>query len=90
LVDGETLDRSPRWQVVIGDATTALAAVQFAVDGIPVEIDGGPILRSCEPITKANYDFMVAHQAWAADHAPDHPKASPRRAVDFHAIRPPF
>lgn len=35
------------------------------------------------PITEAEYNYMTANIAWAAENAPDEPAANPRQAVDW-------
>lgn len=87
LVNGDTLDRSPRLQVTIAAETTGRAVTMTGVDGVPVEVEGA-MLRALEPITEAEWRYLVAHQAWAEEHAPHHPKAEPRQAVDFNKILP--
>jgi len=89
VIDGEELDRSPRWQVTIGAETTSRAVLMLAADEIPVEVED-VLLRSVEAVTEAEWQYLVAHQAWATEHAPNHPKAEPRRAVDFNTIPLPF
>jgi hypothetical protein len=86
-VDGVELDRSPRWQALIGTETTARAILMG--DDVPIEVDG-VTLRNLERIPEHEYRFLVADAEHARDHRPEHPKASPRRAVDFGTIRPPF
>lgn len=87
VIDGEELDRSPRLQVMVDNETTSRAVLMLGSGDIPVEIDG-VMLRSIEAVTEAEYRFLVAHRAWASDHAPDHPKANPREAVDFSTVLP--
>ena len=86
LVDGDELDRSPRWQARIGDAATALALNHFADDGRPVDVDGAT-LRDCAAITEAEHRYLVAHGAWAVANAPEHPRAAPRKAADLRGMR---
>jgi len=86
LVDGEQLDRSPRLQAVVGPETTARAVLMLANDGVPAEVDG-ITLRNVEPIAEHTYRFMIVHEEWAQD-VPGHPKASPRKAVDFNSLLP--
>lgn len=87
IVDGEEIDRSPRLQVLIAHETTARAVLMLGDGDTPVEIDG-VTLRSIEPVTEAEYRFLIAHAGWAREHAPDHPKADPRKPVDFSTILP--
>ena len=65
------------------------AVLMLAAEDIPVEVED-VLLRSVEPVTEVEWQYLVAHQAWAAEHAPNHPKAEPRRAVDFNTIPLPF
>lgn len=87
LVDGDELDRSPRLQVLVDTETTARAVLMTGEDDTPVEVDG-VTLRNIEPTTEADYRFLVADSAHARDWRPDHPKASPREAVDFNTLLP--
>lgn len=87
VVDGEELDRSPRWQCLVGVEKTSRGILMG--DDVPIEVDG-VLLRGLEAISQDDYAFMVEHVAWAEKHAPDHPKAAPKRAVNFNTIRLPF
>jgi hypothetical protein len=87
LVDGEQVDRSPRWQALVGTETTARAVLMG--NELPVDVDGAT-LRNLEPIKEHEYRFMVADAAHASDWRPDDPKASPRKAIDFHTLKPRF
>lgn len=80
IVDGEVLDRSPRWQCLVRLETTARAIL--AGEPAPVEVDGVTLLN-IEPITEADYQFLKEHTAWATEHMPSHPEASPRSKVDL-------
>lgn len=91
VVDGEELDRSPRWCVEIDGRTDR---TEKDADGyrcrVPLDVlDAWPYCAR-EPITAAEYAYLVAHAAWARDHAPDHPKAEPRKPVDFNTIPLPL
>lgn len=44
-------------------------------------------LRRRTPITKEEYDFRVRDAAWLRVNAPDDPKASPQKRVDFGKIK---
>lgn len=87
IFDGEELDRHHRLQVLVDNETTSRAVLMLGDGDIPVEIDGAT-LRSIDPISEAEYHFLVAHSAWAQEHVPDHPKAKPREPVDFSTILP--
>lgn len=41
------------------------------------------------PITEAEFDYLTAALAWAADNAPDEPMANPREAVDWGRVPTP-
>ena len=87
LVDGEYLDRSPRWQAVVRSETTGRAILQG--EPCPVEIDG-PFLRNIEAISQAQYQYLIAHSEYATAHAPHLPDAAPTEAVDFNKLPPRF
>lgn len=82
ILDGEELDRSPRWCCEIDRRTDR------AADGVRELLDFDRAWPWCarKPITEADYLFMVSHADWATEHQPDHPKASPRTAVDFNTL----
>ena len=87
VIDGEELDRSPRWQALVRNETNPRAILMG--DQIPIEVEGIQ-LRSIEATTKADYEFMVAHSAYATVHRPDLPDASPSQAIDHFKSRVPF
>lgn len=82
VIDGEQQDRAPRWCVEIDGKTT------WRGELIPVE-KAWPWCAK-EPISSTDYEFMIAHAKWARDHQPDHPKAQPRKPVDYHSLKPRF
>lgn len=53
------------------------------------EIAGEPVHwslvweRRGEPISRADYDFMLDTQRWAQEHDPTNPRAAPRQKVDL-------
>lgn len=79
VIDGEEQDRSPRWQALVGNETTARAILMG--DDVPIEIDG-PTLRNLEAIDEAAYRYLVAHASWATTYNQPHPAATPRRPID--------
>ena len=87
VVDGETLDRSHRWQALVRNETTSRAILMG--DHIPIEVDG-IFLRNIEAITKAQYQYLVAHSEFSTAHAPHNPDASPSEPIDFMKIKVPF
>ena len=84
-VDGEFVDRSPRWQCLLGNEATARAILLG--DNVPVEIDGA-FIRNVTPTTEANYSYLCAHAAYSTAHAPANADASPTEAIDFSKFVP--
>lgn len=87
LIDGEELDRSPRWQALVRTETTGRAILMG--DEIPIEVDGVG-LRQVEKITKAQYDYLVQHAAWSTEFKPSNPDAAPKTAVDVTTMKSLF
>lgn len=85
LVEGEELDRSPRWQALVRTETTARAILLG--DSVPIEVEG-IFLRNVERTTKSNYDYLISHAAFSTSHAPHNPDASPTEAIDFNKLTP--
>jgi hypothetical protein len=79
-VTGETMDRGLRWHVEIDGKTEHYGPAPHAR------------LLLGRPITRSEYEFLIADRAWAREHAPHQPEARPREAVNLRtvaAIRPP-
>jgi hypothetical protein len=87
VIDGEEVDRSPRWQALVDTETTGRAVLMFGENDVPVEVDG-VTLRALEPTTESEWRFLVADSQHAKQYRPNDPKASPRRAVDFANLTP--
>jgi hypothetical protein len=85
LIDGEFLDRSPRFQALIRNETSGRIIHQG--EYTPVEVEG-IFLRQIRETTRSNYLYLVTHSAFSTAHAPDNPDASPTEAVDFMKIVP--
>lgn len=81
LVDGEWLDRSPRWQAVVRLETTGRAILLG--DRVPIEVDG-VFLRNVEEIAEADYLYLIRHAEYATNHAPHMPDAAPTTAIDWN------
>lgn len=79
LVDGEELDRSPRWQALVRTEKTGRAILMG--DEVPIEVEG-VMLRNVEKITKAAYLLLVNHAAWSTEYKPSNPDAAPNSPVD--------
>jgi|SRR5580765_5045783 len=88
VVDGEELDRSPRWCAEVDGRTDK------TVDGCRVPID--PLDDDVWPfctartIDQAEFDFLTRRAAWARRYAASHPAARPRRAIDLRSLPPLF
>ena len=87
VVAGEEQDRAPGWFVEIDGRTDR---VEFGDDGyrcrVPLDVE--TVWPHCakEPIAESEYRFLVADAAHARDWRPDHPKANPRKPVDFNTL----
>jgi len=71
---GELLDRSPRWQA---EQTGKVIAGDDAIQSLWV---------SCcrEPITRKEYEFLIADAAWCRENAPDEPASTPSKPIDLN------
>lgn len=79
LVDGEELDRSPRWQALVRTETTGRMILYG--EPCPIEVDGIG-LRSVERISEADYRYLISHSEWATAHAPHLPDAAPKVKIN--------
>lgn len=79
MVDGEILDRAPRWQALVGTETTARRILMG--NELPIEVDGVG-LRNVEGISEADYRYLIAHAGWAQTNNVPHPAATPRKSID--------
>lgn len=90
IIAGETQDRSPGWHCEIDGRTDEWERDRETgyrcLVAIPIDRAWPYVAR--EPVTEAEYRYLVEHAAWIREHQPDHPKANPRKAVDFHTIMP--
>lgn len=77
---GEPLDRSWRWNAV--------------VNGQPqdperfINIVGNFAHIWGDPISRAEYEFLLEDRKWCAEHAPDLPEANPTRTIDVTKMPP--
>ncbi|HTE38032.1 MAG TPA: hypothetical protein VK634_17100 [Reyranella sp.] len=90
IVDGEALDRSPRWCVEIDGRTDRL---EYDADGEPwcrVPLDPLRVWPHCArwQISEAEYEHLRARKTWAVEHAPTHPSAVPRETIDLTTMKP--
>lgn len=79
LIDGEYLDRSPRFQALVRNETSGRMILYG--EPCPIEIEGMG-LRSVERIAEADYRYLVDHSQWATAHAPHMPDAAPKVKID--------
>jgi len=88
LIEGEELDRSPRWCVEIDGNTDRWELDEEAGYRcrVPLEVERVWPFCAKEPIDEAEYRFLVADAAHAREWRPDDPKAEPRKAVDFNTL----
>lgn len=65
---GEEMDRAPRWQATANNR--------------PIDLDRVWPVCAKEPISQADYDYLLARVEWAKRHAPKSPDANPHKAAD--------
>lgn len=87
-IDGEEQDRSHGWYCEIDGRTDRWE--RDTDTGyrcrVALEIDRAWPFCAREPITEAEYRFLSADSAHAREWRPEHPKAQPRKAVDFNTL----
>ena len=92
VIAGEEQDRAPRWCVEIDGRTDRWE--RDTDTGyrcrVPIEVERAWPYCAREPIAEPEYRYLLEHAAWARDHNPEHPKAKPREAVNFHTLAPRF
>lgn len=84
IVDGQTVDRAPRWCVAVDGRTDKLDDEA----GCHVPLDVNDVWPWCEPISRREYCFLKRRERWANKHAPDHPAANPRRRIEVGKLKP--
>lgn len=77
--DGPPLDRSHRWQAIVGDDLVTGHDVQDVW-----------IRASGEPVDRQRYDYMRAVRDWAMRADPSAPEANPTKPVNLRTMRPLF
>jgi hypothetical protein len=92
VVDGELLDRSPRWCAVVDGRTDRN---DYDDDGnllgrVPLDPILDDVWVHCcgHPISKREYEFKTKLRTWAKEHDPNHPAANPRQRIDVHKLKP--
>lgn len=88
IIGGEEQDRAPGWFVEIDGRTDRIELDRETGYRCRVPLDVTTVWPFCakEPITENEYRYLAAHAGWAREHQPDHPKATPRKAVDFNTL----
>jgi len=91
-IDGEAQDRALGWFCEIDGKTDRVERDDDTGYRcrVPIEIDRAWPYAAGEPITEAEYKFLIADAAHAREWRPDHPKASPWRPVNFNTLPPRF
>ena len=85
-IDGEEIDRSPRWCCVIDGKTTRLR------DGVTELLDIEKAWPWCarRPIPKSEYEYLVARGNHAREWLPHSPAANPRKPMDWNKAKTIF
>lgn len=79
-IEGEEIDRSPRFQALIRLETSGRAVLQG--DECPIEVEGKR-LRGIERIDEEFYRHLIEHADWATKYAPHLPDANPETPIDW-------
>jgi hypothetical protein len=88
IIDGEEQDRSPRWCVEVDGKTCRFD--KEAGHRVPLDaLDVWPWAAG-QPISEKEYRFMLRRAAWAREHAPEHPAATPHEPVNVTKLKPLF
>lgn len=89
VIDGEEQDRAPGWYCEVDGRTDRLERDDTGYRcRVPLDVDTVWPFCAKDPITESEYRYLLAHARWAKEHRPEHPKASPRQAVDFNTLLP--
>jgi hypothetical protein len=91
IIDGEEQDRAPGWFVEIDGRTDRLEKDDAGYRcRVPLDVERAWPFCAKDPITEAEYRFLIADAAHAREWRPDHPKANPRQPVDYLTMRLPI
>lgn len=75
---GETLDRSWMWTICINGEVKHCSPAVYSR------------MLLGRPISRADYEFMLADRQWAREFAPGLPEAQPTKRVDISTLPMPF
>ena len=92
IVDGDELDRSLRWCVEIDGKTDKVVKDPESGERCTVPLEPTAVWPFCakEPITSAEYRYLLAMSKHAKAHNPMHPAAAPREKIDVGRMAPIF
>ena len=88
VIAGEEQDRGHDWRVEIDGRTDRweLDADTGYRCRVALELERAWPFCAKDKITEAEFRYLTAHAGWAREHSPNHPKANPRKAVDFNTL----
>ena len=88
VIAGEEQDRGHDWRVEIDGRTDRFERDETTGYRCRVALEVERAWPYCakEPVSEAEYRYLAAHAEWARKNQPDHPKANPRKPVDFHTL----
>jgi len=84
-IDGEVQDRGHDWRCEIDGRTDYVETDPNHPEyrcRVPIPVQRAWPWCAKHPLTEADYRFKRAHGDWAKQHAPAHPEAQPRKAID--------
>ncbi len=85
VIDDEEQDRGQDWRVAIDGRTDYIEKDPDQPEyrcRVLLPVDRAWPWCAKRPITEAVYRYMIDHGYWAKHHAPNHPEANPRKAID--------
>lgn len=89
VIDGEEQDRAPGWHVEIDGRTDRWERDDTGYRcRVPLEAERAWPFCAKDQVTEAEYRYLIEHAAWIREHQPDHPKAHPRKPIDFNKHLP--
>lgn len=76
--------------VEIGRYSDKFSAMICLVGGEPADIQATWEWCAGNPISRADYNHMMATKEWAEEYAPEQPEANPFRPIDISKLPPAF
>jgi hypothetical protein len=76
---------------IVGDDGELLSdeVMKAECDGAPCDPEDAWIASCDHPITREDYRYYVSAAAWDKTFDPVAPAANPKKAVDWHTVKPP-